>query len=337
MIPRCNWEVSVRRARAHCCLDWNPRLAADESLDSAALVFLVGFSLEHLKLKEAETDWMEELHSQRASLHRRHSGEWSPIGLGNVKLLTRWSALCQISRWSLRSISIARCLCCVLFDGSGEQVCLQLRAARNLSKCLPLVSAPRVVQTSGRCVVLFKTGVLAAPFSRKLVHVPAVGPGTESGTDYWKLFFFSWFQCGPEGGTDCWTVAFICTESGTDFWKVFFFSWFPCGTEGGTYCWMVAFIRTESGTDYWKVFFFSWFPCGTEGGADGWMVAFICTESGTDFWKVFFFSWFPCGTEGGTDCWMVAFVCTESGTEGVFLSWFPCGTESTTDFWKVFF
>ena len=52
-------------------------------------------------------------------------------------------------------------------------------------------------------------------------------------------------------------VAFICTESGTDFRKVFFFSWFPCGTEGGTDCWMVAFICTESGTDFWKgVFLF---------------------------------------------------------------------------------
>ena len=113
--------------------------------------------------------------------------------------------------------------------------------------------APKVVRTSGRC------------------------------------FFFSWFPCGTEGGTDCWMVAFICTESGTDYRKVFFFSWFPCGTESCTYCRMVAFICTESGTDFWKVLFFSWFPCGTEGGTDCWMVAFICTESGTDYWKVFFF------------------------------------------------
>ena len=47
-------------------------------------------------------------------------------------------------------------------------------------------------------------------------------------------------------------VAFISTGSGTDFWKVFFFSWFPYGTEGGTDCWMVAFVCTESGTDFWK-------------------------------------------------------------------------------------
>ena len=50
-------------------------------------------------------------------------------------------------------------------------------------------------------------------------------------------------------------MAFVCTESGTDYWKVFFFSWFPCGTEGGTYCWMVTFICTESGTDNWKCVF----------------------------------------------------------------------------------
>ena len=38
--------------------------------------------------------------------------------------------------------------------------------------------------------------------------------------------------------------------------RVFFFSWFPCGTESGTDCWMVAFIFPESGTDFWKVFLF---------------------------------------------------------------------------------
>ena len=47
-----------------------------------------------------------------------------------------------------------------------------------------------------------------------------------------RVFFFSWFPCGTEGGTDCFMVALICTECGTDFWKVFFFSWLPCGTEG---------------------------------------------------------------------------------------------------------
>ena len=75
------------------------RLAADESLESAALAFLLGVSLEHQKEKEEETDnftgWMEELCSQRASLHRRHSGEWSPIA------------------WAMRSFSLggeaARC------------------------------------------------------------------------------------------------------------------------------------------------------------------------------------------------------------------------------------
>ena len=67
-----------------------------------------------------------------------------------------------------------------------------------------------------------------------------------------RVFFFSWFPCGTEGGADWWMVAFICTESGTDFWKVFFFSWFPCGTESCTDCRMVAFICTESGTDFWN-------------------------------------------------------------------------------------
>ena len=54
-----------------------PRLAADESLDSAAIAFLVGVSLEHQKEKEEEEE-TEELYSQRASLHRRRSGKWSP-------------------------------------------------------------------------------------------------------------------------------------------------------------------------------------------------------------------------------------------------------------------
>ena len=80
-IPRCSWEGSVRRARAHCCLHWNCR---DESLDAAALAFLMGVSLEHQKEKEQEAEETEELQ------HRRHSGKLSPIGLCIAKLLSRW-------------------------------------------------------------------------------------------------------------------------------------------------------------------------------------------------------------------------------------------------------
>ena len=69
-----------------------PRLAADESLDSATLAFLVGASLEQEKEKEEEEEVPKELYSQRASLQHYHSGEWSSLGMGTAKVLRSWGS-----------------------------------------------------------------------------------------------------------------------------------------------------------------------------------------------------------------------------------------------------
>ena len=64
-----------------------------------------------------------------------------------------------------------------------RQMCLQLRAARSFTMRLPLVSALKVVLTSGRCQI------------RWAWRVP-VGFGTESGMDYWKGVHFVQQQLG---------------------------------------------------------------------------------------------------------------------------------------------
>ena len=64
-----------------------PRIAADESLDSAARAFLVNGSLEQQMEMDEEEEVPEELYSQRASLQRCHSGEWSSLGMGTAKRL----------------------------------------------------------------------------------------------------------------------------------------------------------------------------------------------------------------------------------------------------------
>ena len=76
-----------------------PRLAADVSLDSAALAFLVSASLEQQvemvveQEEEEEEEEPEELYSQRASLQHHHSGVWSSLGMGTAKLLQSWGSI----------------------------------------------------------------------------------------------------------------------------------------------------------------------------------------------------------------------------------------------------
>ena len=77
------WMLCIGRAPAIPALV-NP-LVHLESLDSAALAFLVGVSLEHQKEKdEEEEEETGELYPQRASLDRHHSGAWSPIDRDNA-------------------------------------------------------------------------------------------------------------------------------------------------------------------------------------------------------------------------------------------------------------